>query len=224
MITLVSLPRGALVPAAVDAGRDGAALRSEDAAVPAPGIRQGISRAQPARHHSPDDRRRNQNDGILRHLSLSRHQAWPDAADRGHRRAGLWRLPELDVFFRRHADLSANAGPALHAAGAAKSGAIRRSRPITPNGFWGGCGRSRPPPPAPRRWSPAASPRPISSSAMRCGLPETSGWPKISGPMSPPTGSACSNATATSGPLPRRNSPANSKRSPGGCEASGYRA
>src|SRR6267154_2520509 len=112
----LSLPRGALVPAALDAGRARAGLRIENAAVPAAGVRQGISRAQSARHHSPHDRRRNQNDGVLRHLSLSRHPLWPDAADCRPRRAGLWRIPELDVFQRCDADLSANAGAALHPA------------------------------------------------------------------------------------------------------------
>ena len=82
MITLYHCHARALVPAAVDAGRDGAALRAEDAAVPAAGVRQGISRAQSARHHSLHDRRRNQNDGVLRHLPLSRHPVWTDAADR----------------------------------------------------------------------------------------------------------------------------------------------
>ena len=50
-----------------------------------------------------------------------------------------------------------------------KNGAIRRSRPITPNGFWGGCGRSRPLPPMRRRSLPAGSPQPISWSVTRCG-------------------------------------------------------
>src|SRR5712664_3653802 len=94
----LSLPRGALVPAALDAGRARAALRPENAAVPAAGVRQGIPRAQPARHHSVDDRRRNQNDGVLGHLSLSRHEIWTDAIGGRPRRAGLWRIPELDVF------------------------------------------------------------------------------------------------------------------------------
>src|SRR5450631_2837305 len=76
----LSLPRGALVPSAVDAGRDGATLRAENAAVPPKGLRQGISRAQSARHHSADDRRRDQNDGIFRHLPLSRYPARTDAA------------------------------------------------------------------------------------------------------------------------------------------------
>src|SRR6476646_1299322 len=88
----LSLPRRALVPAAVDAGRDGVALRPQNAAVPATGIRQGVPCAQPARHHSPDDRRRDQNDGVLRHLSLFRREIWPDPADRRRRRTGLWRV------------------------------------------------------------------------------------------------------------------------------------
>ena len=50
----------------------------------------------------------------------------------------------------------------------------------TPNGSWGGCGRSRPLPPMRRRSPPAGSPRPISSSATRCGSPKISGWRKIS--------------------------------------------
>src|SRR5450631_2606800 len=112
----LSLPRGALVSAAVDAGRTGARLRAQNAAVPAAGVRQGISRAQSARHDTPDDRRRNQDDGVFRHLSLSRREVWTDAADGWPRRAGLWRLPELDVFQRCDADLSADAGAALHRA------------------------------------------------------------------------------------------------------------
>ena len=51
-------------------------------------------------------------------------------------------------------------------------------------------------------------------SAMRCGLPETSGWPRISDPMSPPIGSACRSATATSGRWPRNARPATSRMSP----------
>ncbi len=125
---------------------------------------------------------------VLRHLSLSRHQIWPDAAGRRRRRAGLWRVPELDVFQRRHADLSANAGAALQPARAGGAAQSAGRRPITPNGSWAGCGRSRPPPPRPRRCAPAGSPRPISSSAMRCGWPEISGWPRISGPTSAPIG------------------------------------
>src|SRR6202011_3685037 len=67
----LSLRRGALVPAAVDAGRTGPNLRSKNAAVSAARIRQGISRTQSARHHSTHDRWRNQNDGVLGNLSLS---------------------------------------------------------------------------------------------------------------------------------------------------------
>src|SRR6266481_2292644 len=73
---------GTLVPAALDARGNGIAVRAQDAAVPAAGIRQGISRAQSARHYSVSHRRRDRNDGVLRHLSLSRHQIRPDAADR----------------------------------------------------------------------------------------------------------------------------------------------
>src|ERR1700686_435680 len=91
------LRRRALVPSALDAGRTRSSLRAQDAAVPAAGVRQGISRAQSARHHSLHGRWRNQNDGVLRHLPLSRYQIRPDAAGRGRRRSGLWRLPELDV-------------------------------------------------------------------------------------------------------------------------------
>src|SRR5467141_179771 len=131
----LSLPRGALVPAALDAGRARAGLRIENAAVPAAGVRQGIPRAQSARHHSPDDRRRNQDDGVLRHLSLSRYKIRTDAADRWRRRAGLWRIPELDVFQRCDADLSANAGAALQPArarGTAQSAGGRRLRQMVP--------------------------------------------------------------------------------------------
>ena len=91
----------------------------------------------------------------------------------------------------------------------------------TPNGSSAGCGRSKPPPPRRRRSSPTASPRPISSSASRCGLPKTSGYPRISGPTSPPTGNACRRATVTRGPSPRKRSPASSRRSRGVPE--GYR-
>ena len=100
-----------------------------------------------------------------------------------------------------------------------RSGAIRRSRPITPNGSWGGCGPSKPRRRIRRRWSPAASPRPTSSSATRCGWPRPSDSPRISGPTSPPTGSACSNATASSGRWRPKSAPASSRRSHGGCEA-----
>jgi hypothetical protein len=78
-----------------------------------------------------------------------------------------------------------------------KNGAIRRSRPITPNGFWGGCGRSRPLPPMRRRSLPAGSPQPISWSVTRCGSRKISGWRKISDPTSRPIGNACSNAAVT---------------------------
>src|SRR5260370_39544916 len=77
----LSLRRGALVSPALDAGRARAALRPQNAAVSAAGIRQGIPRYQSARHDSFHDRRRDKNDGVLRHLSLSRHPLWADAAD-----------------------------------------------------------------------------------------------------------------------------------------------
>src|SRR5882724_9321277 len=140
----LSLPRGALVPAALDAGRARAGLRVENAAVPAAGIRQGVSCAQSARHHSADDRRRNQDDGVLRHLSLSRYKIRTDAADRWRRRAGLWRIPELDVFQRCDADFPANAGAALQPArarGTAQSAGGRRLRQVVPRPAAGG--RSR---------------------------------------------------------------------------------
>ena len=158
----LSLPCRALVPAGVDAGRDGACLRAENAAVPAAGVRQGIPRDQSARHHSVHDRRRNQNDGVLRHLPLSRHPARPDAAGGRRRRSGLWRVPELDVFQRRDADLSADAGAPLRPArarGTAQSAGRRRLRQMVFGPAAGGRGRHRP---MRRRWSPAASPRPIS--------------------------------------------------------------
>ena len=64
--------------------------------------------------------------GICHYLGT---RLWTDAADCRPRRAGLWRVPELDVFQRRHADLSANAGAALQparAGGAAQSASRRR--------------------------------------------------------------------------------------------------
>jgi hypothetical protein len=93
-----------------------------------------------------------------------------------------------------------------------ENGAIRRSRPITPNGFWGGCGPSRPPPPMRRRSLPAGSPQPISWSVMRCGSRKISGWRKISDPTSRPIGNACSNAAVTKGRSPWKNSPASGRR------------
>jgi citronellyl-CoA dehydrogenase len=78
----LSLRRRPLVPPALDAGGDGPRLQVEDAAVPAACLRQGISRHQSARHHSLHDRWRCQNDGVVRHLLLSRHQIRPDAAGR----------------------------------------------------------------------------------------------------------------------------------------------
>ena len=71
---------------------------------------------QSARHHSLSDRRRHTDDGVFRHLSLSRHPIRADAAGGQRRRAGVWRVFELDVFQRRHADLSANPGAALQPA------------------------------------------------------------------------------------------------------------
>src|SRR3954451_21382406 len=94
----LSLRRRALVPSALDAGGNGASLRIEDAAVPAAGLREGISGAQSAGHDSLHGRRRDQDDGIVRDLPLSRRQAWTDATNGQARRSRIWRVPELDVF------------------------------------------------------------------------------------------------------------------------------
>src|ERR1700722_8240265 len=99
-----------------------------------------------------------------------------------------------------------------------RNGATRRSPPTMPNGFWVDCAPSRPRPAMPRRSSPAASPRPTSSSATRYGSPRISGWPGISGPTSPPIGNACKRATATSAPSRRKNGQASSRRWRGGRE------
>ena len=83
---------------------------------------------------------------VLRHLSLSRHQIRSDAAGRRHRRTGLWRVPELDVFQRRHADLSANAGAPLQPArarGAAQSAGRDRLCQMVPGPACGRRGRNR---------------------------------------------------------------------------------
>src|SRR5260370_25731932 len=77
-------------------------------------------------------------------LSLSRHPLWTDAAGCRRRRAGLWRIPELDVFQRCDADLSANAGAPLQPArarGAAQSASGNRLRQMV-SGPAAGC-RSR---------------------------------------------------------------------------------
>ena len=76
--------------------------------------------------------------------------------------AGLWRVPELDVFLRRHADLSADAGAPLQPARAGGTPQPAGRRPITPNGSWAGCARSRQRRRRPRRCAPAVSPRPTS--------------------------------------------------------------
>src|ERR1700743_1685728 len=47
---------------------------------------------------------------------------------------------------------------------------------------------------------------------MRCGSLKISGWRRISDPTAPPTGNACSNAAATKGRSPRKNSPESSRR------------
>ena len=64
-----------------------------------------------------------------------------------------------------------------------RSGATRRSRPTMPNGSSDACGSSRPQPPVPKRYAPAASPPPTSRSAMRSGWPTILGFPRILGPM-----------------------------------------
>jgi glutathione S-transferase len=55
----------------------------------------------------------------------------------------------------------------------AEVAAIRRSWPITPNGFWGGCGRWRPRSARRRHCAPGALRLPILSMATRCD------WPRI---------------------------------------------
>src|SRR5215831_3513958 len=72
----------------MDAGRAWTRLRIEDAAVPAAGVRQGLSRAQSARHDTLDDRRRYEDDRVVRHLSLSRREIRADAVDGWARGAG----------------------------------------------------------------------------------------------------------------------------------------
>jgi hypothetical protein len=59
--------------------------------------------------------------------------------------------------------------------------------------------------------APAASPRPTSSTATRCGSLETLDWPRISVPMSRPTGSDCRSAMRISGRWPRNGRPASSR-------------
>ena len=92
--------------------------------------------------------RMTESSGICHYLG-TKHGPTPLVVGLG--RAGLWRLPELDVFQRRHADLSANAGAPLQPARArraAQSAGRRRLRQMVPRT---GCGPSRPPPPVPRR-------------------------------------------------------------------------
>src|ERR1700733_10682786 len=76
----LSLRRGALVPAAMDARRARTALRPQDAAVPAKGFCQGISRPQSARHHSAAARWRYADDGICWNFALSSGALRTDAA------------------------------------------------------------------------------------------------------------------------------------------------
>ena len=64
----------------------------------------------------------------------------------GAGRSGLWRVPELDVFQRRHADLSANAGAEIQparAGGTAQPAGGRRLRQMVPRPAAGGRGRHR---------------------------------------------------------------------------------
>src|SRR5258705_9041549 len=79
------------------------------------------------------------------------------------------------------------------------------------NGFWAGCARWRQPPRMPKPCAPAGSPRPISSTAMRCGWQAILAWPRILAPMSPPIGPGCRNATGTSAQLRRNARPASSR-------------
>ena len=69
----------------------------------------------------------------------------------GAGRSGLWRVPELDVFQRRHVDLSANAGAEIQparAGGAAQPAGGRRLRQMVPGpaargrGGHGQCGNA----------------------------------------------------------------------------------
>jgi hypothetical protein len=77
--------------------------------------------------------------------------------------------------------------------------------------FWGGCGRLRLRPRTRRRSPQAGSARQMSWSVTRSVLPEMLGSQRISDPMWPPTGSACSSVTATRGRWPRKKPPASSR-------------
>ena len=117
--------------------------------------------------------------GICHYLG-TRHGPTPLVV--GVDESGLWRVPELDVFQRCHADLSADAGAPLQPSSSPRSGAIRRSRATMPSGSWAGCGRWRPRPAMRRRWSPAGSRRPTSSIGYALRLAENIGLAKDFGP------------------------------------------
>ena len=129
----------------------------------------------------------------------------------GRRRSRLWRLPELDVFQRCHADLSANAGAEIQparAGGAPQPAGGRRLRQMVPRPAAGGGGSHR------QCRNPVR--RPVYRGRHRQRLcvaagRAISGWPRISAPMSRPIGPGCRNATVTSARLRRNARPASSR-------------
>ena len=134
---------------------------------------------------------------------------------------GLWRVPELDVFLRRHADLPADPGAPLQparAGGAAQSAGRDRLCQMVPGAAARGGGSDRKVRDAVRR--------PFHRSRHRdrlraCGSPARSALPRISVPMSPPTGTGCSSARRTSGRWRPRRRPGSSRMSHRGCGRDG---
>jgi len=98
----------------VDAGGARAAVRAEDAAVPAAGLGARLPCDQSARHHPASARRRYAHDRKRGDCALSRHPLRADAVERGRGQAGLRRFSQLAAFRQGSADVPADAGAAVH--------------------------------------------------------------------------------------------------------------